>query len=448
MFRPLAALFLLLALALPGQALAANPAYVLILDATAGSGRLETAKPALSSVVRDLPDNSQAALYLYPRPTAVACLPVQELVPLGPLDKPAFLRSLAGLVTPDGRPPRGLDLEGATRTILSVRVPVTAVLLSTGLETCDGDACGVASMLKALGVPFTLKVIGYQVTPIQAGQLQCLADTTGGTFETAANATDLTQALRRAFQVHTLQVQVQRLGRACEGQVEVSQRGKPLAGMRTGPSGLAAFSLPPGTYDVTVQDTAAPGERSVTLRGVVLSAGTAVRRVAEFGGAEVRVSVTKNGQPCDATVELTALDGSGFTVQGRSGAAALHAPPGVYDLRVRDPGNPNRPASLTQGVAVRGGRVNALAVSLDEARLAVRASRHGLPVNAQVEIFAPDGTAPLASGPSGAENPASFPLPPGSYTVRVTDPASKTSTRLTKVQALPGRTAFVDALLD
>jgi hypothetical protein len=433
-------------------ALAAGPAYVLILDATAGMGRLETAKPALSAVVRDLPDNAQAALYLYPKPTAEACLPVQELAPLGPLDKPAFLRAIAGLRPPDGRPPRSLDLEAATRTILSVRVPVTAVLLSTGLETCDGDACGVASMLKALGVPFTLKVIGYQVTPNQAAQLQCMADSTGGVFETAANASDLTQALRRAFQVHTLQVQLQRQGRALDGRVEVAPAGtgKPLAGMRTGPTGLAAFSLPPGTYDVTALDPASPGEQRITFFGVVLEPGKAARRTAEFSGAEVRVSVTRNGKPCEALVELKALDRSGLTIQVRGGvpAATLHAMPGIYDLRVRDPADPARPPCLVPGVAVRGGRVNELAAALDDARLAVRASRQGLPCDAQVEIFAPDQAAPVASGRSGAENPVAYALPPGVYEVRVTDPQSRKSARLTKVPAQAGQTAFVDALLD
>jgi hypothetical protein len=83
-----------------------------------------------------------------------------------------------------------------------------------------------------------------------------------------------------------------------------------------------------------------------------------------------------------------------------------------------------------------------------EARLAVRASRQGLPCDAQVEIFAPDQAAPVASGRSGAENPVAYALPPGVYEVRVTDPQSRKSARLTKVPAQAGQTAFVDALLD
>ena len=50
--------------------------------------------------------------------------------------------------------------------------------------------------------------------------------------------------------------------------------------------------------------------------------------------------------------------------------------------------------------------------------------RHGLPCDALVEIFAPGNREPLAQGPSGAESPRAFALPAGSYTVRVTDPAS------------------------
>lgn len=65
-----------------------------------------------------------------------------------------------------------------------------------------------------------------------------------------------------------------------------------------------------------------------------------------------------------------------------------------------------------------------------------------------MEIFALGEKTPLASGPSGAENPRAYTLPPGSYSVRVTDPASKKSLTLTKVPAAAGQTAFVDALLD
>lgn len=186
----------LMVVAAAGAARAAS--YAVILDASAGTARLDAARAALEDVVRGLPEGTRAGLYLYPRPTAEACLPVRELVPLGPLDKAAFTRALATLKAPDGKAPRLLDLEGATRTILAVRERVTAVLVSTGLETCEDDPCVTVGTLKALGVPFELRVVGLKLGQAQAEILGCMARNAGGTYEGADGSP--AGAVRRAFQ--------------------------------------------------------------------------------------------------------------------------------------------------------------------------------------------------------------------------------------------------------
>lgn len=174
--------------------------YAVILDASAGTARLDAARGALQEVVRGLPEGTRAGLYFYPRPTAEACLPVRELVPLGPLDKAAFAQALSTLKAPGGKAPRLLDLEGATKTILAVRERVTAVLVSTGLETCEDDPCVTVTTMRALGVPFDLRVIGLRVSPAQARVLDCLAGNSGGVYEQADGAAAVGLAVRRAFQ--------------------------------------------------------------------------------------------------------------------------------------------------------------------------------------------------------------------------------------------------------
>ncbi|MCM0756076.1 hypothetical protein M7784_12585 [Desulfovibrio aminophilus] len=454
-------LLLLLCAAVPARAAQPNPAqsarpgavqsaFVVILDATAGYARLEAAKPVLNAVVRDLPENAQAALYLYPQPSQVACLPVRELVPLGPLNKLDFMRAVSSLATPDGKPAPVLDLEAATKRILSVRSPVTAVFLSTGLDTCGEDPGPVVSLLKALGLPFTLRIVGYQVTSGQAAVLDNMAGLSGGTYESASNGADLARALRRAFRVENLLVRATRLGAPLDAVIEVrpaqaAPGTAPLATGRTGPSGLGGLFLPVGRYEVTVMDPSAPGRIRAVFQDVAVTVERIAVREAAFGGAEIRVAATKNGKPLDALVEIAAEGGSGVRIQGQSGSppAPFLVPPGIYSIRATDPQNPRRPPSVLPSVAVRSGVTTTVPVSFDEGWISVRALVDGLPGNVLVEVYSPGEKEPLATGMSGAENPVAFPVLPGVYDVKIIDLPTKKSATRRNVSVMPGQTTVL-----
>jgi hypothetical protein len=438
--------------AAPARPGAAQSAFVVILDATAGYARLEAAKPVLNAVVRDLPENAQAALYLYPQPSQVACLPVRELVPLGPLNKLDFMRAVSSLARPDGKPAPTLDLEAATKRILAVRTPVTAVFLSTGLDTCGEDPGPVVSLLKALGLPFTLRIVGYQVTSNQAAVLDNMAGLSGGTYESAANGADLARALRRAFRVENLLVRATRLGAPFDALVEVRPASAgtagtpPLATFRTGPSGLGGISLPLGRYELTVSDPTASGRIRSVFKDVAVTNERIAVREAAFGGAEIRVAAIKNGKPIDARVEIAAEGGSGILIQGQSGSppAPFLVSPGIYSIRASDPENPRRPPSVLPSIAARAGVVTTVPVSFDEGWISVRALVNGMPGNVLVEIYSPGEKEPLATGMSGAETPKAFPVLPGVYDVKIIDLPTKKSVTRHDVSVMPGRTTTSD----
>ncbi len=451
MKRIVPALFLALSLSWSSLAQAA-PNFLLILDGTAGPATMEAVKPVLASLVRDLPEGIQAGFYYYPKPTAEACLPVQEIVPLGTLDKAAFQRAVAGLVPPSGGAPSQLDMAAATQRIMALRGSVIAVMISTGLETCE-DPCLTVGVLKALGVPFSLRIVGYRVPAASRQAMDCLSRSSGGTYAEARDAGELVTLGRRAFQIVNLRVRAVDGKGPLDAVVEVKSRGgNPVTAKgSTGRSGVADFLLPDGVYDVVVKNPA--DAMWLTFNDLRLTQGALMERTASFGsgsGAQMRVKVVKNGAPFDAQVEIVNQDDPGRKVSGMSGgdpATPYALAPGVYTVRVRDPGNPARPPAVMVNVQLKPDTQLAVPFFFDEGMVLVRAVRAGAPFNAKVEVFSPGEKEPLAAGMSGGGEPQPFAVLPGSYSVVVSDPAAPSRSQRMSVNVSPGQTAVVDAVL-
>ena len=72
----------------------------------------------------------------------------------------------------------------------------TVILVSDGEESCGGDPCEMAKQLEAMGVDFTVHVVGFGVSAEQAENgLACIAKNTGGQYKTASDAASLKEAL-------------------------------------------------------------------------------------------------------------------------------------------------------------------------------------------------------------------------------------------------------------
>jgi hypothetical protein len=69
------------------------------------------------------------------------------------------------------------------------------VMLSDGIETCEGDPCGLVRNLVAEGINFTIHVVGLDVDQPARDQLSCIAYTSGGTYHDARSEQGLREAL-------------------------------------------------------------------------------------------------------------------------------------------------------------------------------------------------------------------------------------------------------------
>lgn len=74
----------------------------------------------------------------------------------------------------------------------------TIILVSDGIETCDGDPCALADSLIKSGIGLVIHTIGFGVEEAAQAQLQCIAAVTGGRYFGAENWAELKTVLADA----------------------------------------------------------------------------------------------------------------------------------------------------------------------------------------------------------------------------------------------------------
>ncbi len=122
----------------------------------------------------------------------------------------------------------------------------------------------------------------------------------------------------------------------------------------------AAFTLPPGRYDVLVQMDYA----EEWLRGVEITAGQAVERDVTFDFGTVKLTVTQGGKPIAAEiVTYPAGDRQNWVDWRSDNPATLRLRAGVYDVEIAY--NDYKAKQVVTGLVVRAGEVVGKVVEVD-----------------------------------------------------------------------------------
>ncbi len=192
----------LLMLALPLPLLAQEaPKTVLVLDGSGsmwgqvdGVNKIVIARDVIGDLLTSLPADMELGLMSYGHRRKGDCSDIEMLAQPGA--SRAAIAAAVNAINPKGKTPLSAAVLQAAEALKYTEAPATVILVSDGIETCNMDPCAVGRQLESSGVDFTAHVIGFDVAdPAALAQLQCLADETGGSFRTAANAEDLANAL-------------------------------------------------------------------------------------------------------------------------------------------------------------------------------------------------------------------------------------------------------------
>lgn len=202
-------MMLLCLVAAPDRLLAQGESEaVLILDHSGsmwgqmeGSAKIGVMRDAIKAVSEDHVGKLDLGVLTYGTSKKNSCTTFETLKTVGPIEpdedakaiakpKPASSAAIAGAL------PEAVKLfktEEGLRTI---------ILISDSTDDCKADPCAVAQQLKTESENLIAHVIAFSegdMEPLKA--LSCIAENTGGTFQTANSPSELNDALRKVFEL-------------------------------------------------------------------------------------------------------------------------------------------------------------------------------------------------------------------------------------------------------
>lgn len=410
---------------------------IFILDASGsmwgqvdGKPKIAIAKEVMKTLINDLPDKNLVGIVAYGHRSKGDCDDVEDLVPLGPINREELSRKIDA-IHPKGMTPITLSVQRTAEKLRSVEYDSTIILVSDGKETCKGDPCALVKELKESGVKFVMHVIGFDVTEEERAQLECMARVGGGTYFTAKTAGDLQGAAKKAVEPlrkgGTLRVIALREGKPFSAEMAVFRAGERerlfLTPTVTDQNDKGT-ELAAGIYDLKVVDTQNQMRPEIAVTGLRVEDGKMAEKSLDFSGGSLLVKVIKNKKPSLATLVVTRAGMEEKVAESDTSVEnpqTLRLSVGTYDVRVTD-GAVSPPVTVTlSGVSVTPGGAVEKTVDLSEGRLKVRVLKQGQPRLAFVKIFKAGTQKEVTAGDTSVGNPEEFQLLPGVYDIRVID---------------------------
>lgn len=424
----------------PGTA----PNVLFILDASGSMWqkldkefRIVTAKTVMKNLAGKLPAGTRAGLIAYGHSRKDDCNDIETLVPLALLDKAAFAAKLEAL-NPMGKTPIAKSIMQALALIRSETAPITIILVSDGLETCEGDACDLVQKAKAQGVKITMHVVGFGMEEKDLSALECIAQAGGGQYFPANNADELTIALDQTVAPPPvgggyLSVKVTSEGKLLDGSVNVFKKGekKPFVGARTyekTTTNPRLLLLPPGTYDVEVVAVRLDGKPTQMFKTLTIAAEDTLRKDVDFSQGTMKILVTRNGELSDATVTIFRAGTKERVAGGRSYKSAEHNPavfrilPGQYDIELGSVEISDRPEMRFENKTLESGGIIEVAHDFKSGELKIGAQKDGALIDAGIQVISKKTNKSVAGGRtyvSSSSNPKTLIVEPGEYRIEL-----------------------------
>jgi Ca-activated chloride channel family protein len=169
--------------------------------------KFEVAKNAVREVMQSVNSDTKIGLRVYGHKSGFLgmnmCSQSQLLVPIEKNNKDKILKKIEKL-DPSGVTPIEYSLRKAFDDFKHIEGSKRIVLISDGLETCNGDPCSFAGLMNKKDPEIKVDVIsfGRNVKNISLdSQLQCIALKTNGQFSRADTQIDLVKAINSSVQV-------------------------------------------------------------------------------------------------------------------------------------------------------------------------------------------------------------------------------------------------------
>jgi Ca-activated chloride channel family protein len=416
-----------------------RPSIVFIYDASGsmwgqidGSTKMEIAVSVLSEAVDGLPAQQQMALVAYGHRVEGDCRDVEFLVDMdnnSPLPVKAALNS----IKPLGKTPLAYSASLVMTRLREKQIPATIILLTDGIESCDGDICSTVEQAKAEGLEFRMHIIGFGLQEDQTERLRCAAKAGGGRYFDASNAEALSEVINDAVTnsvdkpAGNFSVYSHKNGRPVDAFVEVQEpgQGTSVAAARTYGDTVLLY-VPPGLYEMKVRPLEGTDLAATVLSGIESRRDRVVHRDVSFSSGILQLTTQNNAEGWDAVVKIRASGSAKISAGGRTygETKTFEMDPGTYDVELQAMHIQGAKATHNiDGVVVVADSTHQLVHNFVSGELLVGVQSGGALVDATVNIADPVSGSSVAAGrtyTSASSNPKKFVLSPGKYTVTLT----------------------------
>lgn len=201
-----------------------------------GQQKMDVSKKVLKQFVNKA-SNMSLGFRVYSA-TSGDCDDTQNLISVAPLgDKTKFLRAIGDL-EPNGKTPLAYSIEQGINDFRGGKEKVM-VIVTDGLETCDGDPCAAATKAKSYGI--TVHVIAVGLGDEEDATLRCVATNGGGKFYSADTIPEFETAIKEVAK--TVDVDLGEFGKCVDWTkraIEATGTGAPNANMSSAQATLMA----------------------------------------------------------------------------------------------------------------------------------------------------------------------------------------------------------------
>lgn len=392
-----------------------------------GTAKIQIASEVLTESVNKLPANQPLGLVAYGHREVKNCRDVEFLVEVNSGNSDRVTTSLAS-IKPLGRTPLAYSAALVINRLRESGNKATVILITDGIESCDGNICEVVRSAREEGIDFRLHIVGFGLQGEETTQLRCAAKAGGGKYYDANDAGALSSVLNEATEatiddpLGNFSVFAVKNGEPIDAVVKAYKAGtdRDVDGVRTY-ADTSLLYLPPGFYDLEVRPLATDVQ-PLKIANVESLADSITHKTISFDGAKLLISTLNNEEGWDTIIKVLSADGvtaAGARSYGRP--TELEVNPGIYDIQLQALAmNGLQTSHKIEKVALKPGEVTKLEhrFATGIAMIGAR-SGEGL-VDATVSISETNTNKGVAGGrtyTTPGNNPRTFVLNPGTYTV-------------------------------
>jgi len=425
---------MLFAFALQAQNESSPAPIIFIYDASGsmwgqidGKAKVEIATSVLSTSVNNLPENQSIGLVAYGHRKKGDCRDVETLVTMDNNSKDKVTSALKN-IKPLGKTPLAYSASLVIDQLRKSKERATIILITDGIESCDGDICDVVQTAKTEGINFKLHIVGFGLKEGETKQLRCAAKAGDGNYYDAANASGLGDVLNEVTQQTidrpkgNVTVLAVKNGVAIDAYVkayDVIAKRKPIL-VRTY-ADTASFYLPPSKYNFEVAPLEGSDVKSVTVTNIESFDDQIVHKTISFDGGKIAITTTNNNEHWDCVVKVVDADGKvAAAVRTYDAPKEMEVNPGTYSLKIQALRGMKGLATNTEiaNVLVEADGTIAKSHNFTTGKFFVDAQVNGASIDSNVTIYETNSGKSVAGGRT-YDRGKEFLLNPGRYEIKI-----------------------------